>query len=263
MKDRAAIVVACASLCLAGAALVMTPAASAQSGKGYKAPRTVDGKPDFEGIWQARNTAQFDLEDHNGAFGIRAGRTVIVDPADGKIPYTPAARAKRNENFENRKKLDPNEKCFLAGVPRTMYMPYPFQIFQNANYVMMLSEYVHTTRTIFMQGQHPELIPIWMGDSRGKWEGETLVVDVTNNQPDTWFDMSGNFHSEDLHMTERWTRTEPDVLTYEVTFEDPKVFTRPWKISMPIYQIRDKNAEIFEYECHAYLEDEEARAKRK
>ncbi|MBV9507688.1 MAG: hypothetical protein JO323_22055 [Acidobacteriia bacterium] len=224
-------------------------------------PRLADGKPDLQGIWEARNTAAEDLEAHSAAAGIRAGESVIVDPPDGKIPYQPAAAAKQKENFAKRATADPVNRCFLPGVPRVTYMHYPFQIFQTPEYVAITYEYVHASRTIHMKGSHLEDIDFWMGDSRGRWEGDTLVVDVADNNPETWLDMSGNFHSEALHVVERYTRTSPDTLQYEATIEDPKVFTRPWKISMPLYRHTEKNAQLYEYECHVYREREAEKSK--
>ena len=242
------------------AGLLVGSAIEAQSA--YKAPRTPDGKPDLQGIWQARNTANAALESHGAAGGIAAGPGVIVDPPDGKIPYKPEAAEKRKQNFENRATADPLGKCFIPGVPRANYLPYPFQIFQTPKYVLMAYEYAHSTRTISLDGsKHLEDIDFWMGDSRGHWEGETLVVEVADLHDETWFDLSGDFHSDALKLVERYTRTGPETLQYEVSIEDPKVFTKPWKIAMPLYLHTEKNAQLYEYECHVYLE--EAARKRK
>jgi hypothetical protein len=228
----------------------------------YKAPRTPDGKPDLQGIWQVMNTAAVNLEDHIAVLGMPAGRSVIVDPADGKIPYTPAAAQKQKENFKNRAKADPLNICYIPGVPRVMYLPFPIQIVQTPKYVLMASEFAHTLRTVYMNGtKHPDVALFWIGDSRGHWDGETLVVDVANHLPDTWFDRSGNFHSDALHITERITRTEPDILTYEATLEDPQVFTRPWTIRMLLYRHKEPDFKLLEYECNAYLEDAEKEAR--
>jgi len=186
--------------------------------------------------------------------GIHAGPSVIVDPADGKIPYLPAAAAKRDENFRLRATKDPFNKCFLPGVPRLMYLPHPFQIFQTPSHVAIASEYNHTTRTIYMQGSHYAEGEWWMGDSRGKWVGDTLVVDVSDLNADTWLDMSGNFHSEQLRVVERYTRTGPETLQYEATLTDAKVFARAWTIRIPLYLRKD--AQLYEYECSVYLDDE-------
>ena len=224
--------------------------------KSYRAPRTPDGKPDLQGIWEARTTADGDLEAHGGSLGIRAGESVIVDPADGKIPYQPDARVKQRENFRQRATADPVNRCFLPGVPRITYMPYPFQIFQTPEFVAITYEYVHASRTINLKRlEHLDNIDFWMGDSRGRWEGETLVVDVADNNGDTWLDSSGNFHSPDMHVVERYTRTGPDTLRYEATIEDGKVLTKPFKISIPLYRHTEKNAQLYEYECHVYLEE--------
>jgi hypothetical protein len=171
-----------------------------------------------------------------------------------EIPYQPAALAKKRENFQNRETADPEAKCYLPGVPRLMYMPFPFQIFQTPAKLTMLFEYVHATRFIHTNGtpHPPGHIDWWMGDSRGRWEGDTLVVDVVDFNDQTWFDRAGNFHSDQLHLVERYTLTDPDHITYEVTVEDPQVFTRPWRMSMILYRHKEKNVQLLEYECYAF-----------
>jgi hypothetical protein len=230
---------------------------SAGAAQTYRAPRAPDGKPDLQGFWQALNTASYNVEPHSPGLGIPAGLGIVVDPPDGKIPYQPAAAAKQQENFKNRARLDPLNKCYSPGVPRMMYLPFPFQIIQTPKFIAITSEYAHTVRNIFFGSPHIPDLDFYMGDSRAHWEGETLVVDVTGNNDETWFDAAGNFHSDALHMIERYTRIEPDVLTYEATIEDPKVFTRPWKISMPLYRHREKNFRLLEYECQAYPEEDQ------
>lgn len=211
----------------------------------------------LSGIWQARNTAAGNLEAHAASTGIRAGNSVIVDPPDGKIPYKPEAVAKRDENFKNRATADPLNKCYLPGVPRMMYLPYPIEFFESATQISIVSEFAHTVRHVFMnkKGHYAEA-EFWMGDARGRWEGNTLVVDTGNLNAETWLDMSGNFHSAQLNVVERFTRTSDDTMRYEATLTDPEVYTRPWTIRMNLYRDREPNAQIFEYECHVYLEDE-------
>jgi hypothetical protein len=214
-------------------------------------PRTPDGKPDLSGIWQVMNTAAWDIQDHTAQKGIPAGVGVVVG---SEIPYRPEALAKKRENYANRATADPESKCYLPGVPRIMYMPYPFQIFQKPDQITMLFEYVHATRAIYTNGtQHPPgHIDWWMGDSRGRWEGDTLVVDVVHFNDQTWFDRAGNFHSEQLHLVERFTPLDRDHITYDVTVEDPKVFTAPWRMSMVLYRHREANAQLLEYECFSF-----------
>ena len=218
--------------------------------QGYKAPRTREGQPDLQGVWQTVNTAAWDIQDHNASLNVPAGAGVVEG---NEIPYQPSALAKKQENYKNRATLDPEKKCFMPGVPRVTYMPYPFRIFQTKDYVAIFYEYIHVQRIIHTNGtKHPEEIPFWMGDSRGRWEGDTLVVYTTNFTDKTWFDRAGNFHSADLHVVERFTRTGPDHIRYEATIEDPKVFTRPWKMSMPLYRRQEPNIQLLEYECYAY-----------
>ncbi|HVH25723.1 MAG TPA: hypothetical protein VM818_03150 [Vicinamibacterales bacterium] len=223
----------------------------------YAPPRTSYGHPDIQGIWQVLNTATaWNLEPHTATWEVPAGLGVIVDPADGMIPYQPPAAAKRAENFKNREAADPLGKCFKPGVPRLTYLPFPFQIIQSPQAVTIFYEYVHNFRTIHLDRKtHVDGLDFWNGDSIGRWEGNTLVVDVANFNGQAWLDRSGNFHSEALHVVERYTRIDSGTMTYEVTLEDPKVFTRPWKMSMPLHLRREPNVRLLEYECHAYAED--------
>jgi hypothetical protein len=238
------------------AILLLSSNAAAQT---YSPPRTAAGDPDLQGIWQVRNTANWDLQHHAGSLRTPAGLGVVVDPPDGSIPYQPWALEKKKQNFATRAKSDPVEHCYLAGVPRTMYLPFPFQILQTTDEVMILSEYVHTVRWIPLKKleRYPGY-ESWMGDPRAHWEGNTLVVESIGFNGQTWFDYAGNFHSEALKTTERFTRTAADTITYEVTIEDPKVFTRPWTIRMPIYLHKDMEV-ILEYECHVYAQEVESR----
>ena len=229
---------------------VVAITAFARPVSGQALPRTADGKPDLSGIWQAVNTANWNILAHGAEKDIPAGLGVVEGD---EIPYQPWAAAKQKENFTNRATADPESKCFLPGVPRIMYMPYPFQIFQTPAHIAMTFEYVHAVRRIFMNSPHPEGEVEWyMGDSRGHWEGDTLVVDVVDFTDQTWLDRSGNFHSASLHVIERYTPVSANHVNYEVTIEDPKVFTRPWKMSMPLYRRLDKGMRILENECYAF-----------
>jgi hypothetical protein len=216
---------------------------------GQALPRTADGKPDLSGIWQAVNTANWNILAHAAEKDVPAGLGVVEGD---QIPYQPTAAARQKENFANRATADPESKCYLPGVPRITYMPYPFQIFQTPAHIAITYEYVHAVRRIFMQGSHPDDIEWYMGDSRGHWEGDTLVVDVKNFNDQTWFDRSGNFHSEALHVVERYALAGVNTINYEATIEDPNVFTRPWKMSMPLYRRLDKGMRILENECYAF-----------
>jgi len=221
--------------------------AAAQGQRGAL-PRTADGKPDLSGIWQVVNTAHYDIEPHSAQEGVPGGLGVVEGDA---IPYQPWAAEKKRENLQNRASLDPLGKCFLPGVPRVTYLPFPFQIAQTEKYIAIAYEFAHTVRIIYTDGSpHPGPLDFWMGDSRGRWEGDTLVVDTTHFNGRTWLDMAGNFHSDALRVTERYTPVEGGhVMNYEVTLEDPKVFTRPWKMSMPIYRRAEKNLQLIDYDC--------------
>jgi hypothetical protein len=219
---------------------------------GVPLPRTADGKPDFSGIWQAFTTASWDLEDHGAEEGVPAGLGVVEG---GEIPYQPWALAKKQQHAANRRTLDPLSQCYMPGVPRVTYLPFPFEIVQTPQYIGISYEYGHTTRTVFLDGsKKPEALEFWMGDSHGHWEGDTLVVDVTLFTDKTWFDKVGNFHSLDLHVVERYTYLTENHLNYEATIEDPQVFTRPWKISFPLYRRIEQNIELLEYECLEFME---------
>ena len=216
-------------------------------------PRTADGKPNLQGIWQARSRAAYDLQDHSAKQGMPAGKGVVEGV---EIPYQPAAAAKKLENFANRQKADPLGKCYLPGVPRIMYMEFPFQIFQTPTQVAIAFEWSQVFRLIPTDGKPPlhDGYDSWMGTSRGRWEGDTLVVAVTNHNDKTWLDMAGNFHSDALRVVERYTMLDADTIQYQVTLEDSKVFTKPWKISMPL--VRQKNYDrLLEYQCQAEAEE--------
>jgi hypothetical protein len=250
---------AAAALIIALALGVIPTASEAEA---YKAPRTADGQANLNGIWQALNTANWDLQEHAarpgqavaiGAIGAVPAGLGVVD--GGEIPYLPAAAAKKKENFENRLTADPEVKCYLPGVPRATYMPYPFQIVQTPKYILMAYEYAGATRTIYMDKAPRSPADSWMGQSVGHFEGDTLVVDVTSLNDQTWLDRAGNFHSDALHVVERYSPLSSDALTYEATIEDPMVFSRPWKISMPLYRRLEKNARLLEFQCVEFVEE--------
>jgi hypothetical protein len=228
-----------------------TSALAGQSATGAGVARTADGRPDLSGFWQVLNTAAWDIQDHSAQPGVPAGQGVV----DGnEIPYQPWAAEKQKENFANRATADPASKCYLPGVPRLTYLPFPLQIVQATRDVIVLSEYAHAVRTIHMDGRpHPaDVVESWLGDSRGRWDGDTLVVDVTHFNGKTWFDRAGNFHSDALHVIERYTPAGPDHIDYVVTIEDANVFTRPWTMKMTLYRRKEKNFQLLEYECYGF-----------
>ena len=245
------------------AALVsaIVPLASQQARPGAM-PRTADGRPNLTGIWQVMNTANWDLQTHvarrgpvialGAAFSIPPGVGVVVGE---EIPYRPDMLARKLENQENWLTRDPEIKCYMPGIPRATYMPYPFQIVQSQDHVLMAYEYTSGSRVIRMNSKEPSPAPAWMGWSIGRWDGDTLVVDVTDQMEETWFDRAGNFHSDALHVVERYTPIDVNTLNYEVTIEDSKVFTRPWMIRMPIYRRQEPNAQLMEYKCVEFVEE--------
>ncbi|HYL36477.1 MAG TPA: hypothetical protein VEV17_11235 [Bryobacteraceae bacterium] len=228
----------------------------------YKAPRTADGKPNLNGIWQAVNTANWDLQGHTaqashilslGAQGAEPGGVGVVE--GGEIPYLREAFAQKQKNYANRFQDDPEIKCYQPGVPRATYLPFPFQIVQSKGVILISYEFANATRTIYMENAPDSPTDYWMGHSVGHWEGDTLVVSVTNLDDRTWFDRAGDYHSDALHVTERYTPISPDAMNYEATIEDPKVFSRPWKISLPLYKHLEKNARLMEFRCVEFVED--------
>ena len=242
----------------------------------YRAPHGPDGKPDLNGIWQALNEANYDLEAHvaRPAMALRAGPYGAVPAAaalalgavgavppslgvveGGEIPYKPEALARRKQNQQDWLSLDPEIKCYLPGVPRATYLPYPFQILQSASALTFVYEYAGAVRNVFLTDPGPAPADSWMRRSVGRWEGETLIIDVTDLNDQTWFDRAGNFHSDKLHVVESYTRTSPDVISYEATIEDPNIFTRPWKISMPLYRRLEKNAQLLDFKCVEFVEE--------
>ncbi len=233
------------------AAVVFSAVGREASGQSaYRAPRTTDGKPDLQGIWRTMNSANVNIQDHSAGSMGPAGHGVVVG---NELPYLPAALAKKKQNAAKWRTEDPYAKCFLPGVPRATYIGLPLQIVQTPGYVGIAYEYVHASRMVYTNGtKHQPDVEWWMGDSRGKWEGETLVVDVTNFNDQTWFDMAGNHHSSELHVVERYTRIGPDHMQYEATIEDPKTFSKPWKMSMLLYRQKEANAQLFDYSCFAF-----------
>jgi hypothetical protein len=227
-------------------ALAALPALAASSA--YSVPRLADGKPDLNGIWEIRAKVDGNLETAKVN-----GKSVIVEPKDGRIPYKPEELAKKKLNAKAAATDDPVNKCQMPGVPRLAYVPYPFQIVEAANQpvVVFLSQYVHTVRNINMGGEHLDGLDLWLGDSRGHWDGDTLVVDVADFNDMTWFDGAGSQHSGAMHVVERFTRTSPTNINYEATIEDPMVLTKPFKIAMPLTLHTEKNVQLLEHECYA------------
>jgi hypothetical protein len=189
-----------------------------------------------------------------GAAGAVPAGLGIVE--GGEIPYQAWAAEKKKQNSKSWLSADPEIKCYLPGVPRATYMPFPFQIVQTPKHVLITYEFAGASRIVYMDtAKFESPVDTWMGHSRGRWEGDSLVIDVTSFNDQTWFDRAGNFHSDGLHVVERYTRISPDALMYEATIEDPKVFTRPWKISLPLYRRLEKNIQLLEFKCVEFAEE--------
>jgi hypothetical protein len=238
--------------------------------------RGPNGKPDLNGVWQVLNTANYDLEAHParaamqlvegpvvpvphpdilslGAVGsVPAGLSAVVG---GKIPYTKKALKQRNENKNNWLERDPEIKCYLPGVPRATYMRLPFQIFHSEKAIFFAYEYAGAVRNIYLEDPGPAPVDSWMGQSWGYWEGDTFVIKASGFNGQTWLDRAGNFHSEELKVTERYTLMNPYTMNYEATIEDEKVFTRPWKISMILYKRVGKDAQLQQFKCVEFVEE--------
>ena len=254
---------------------VLGCAGGQDQGQGPGVARAEDGNPDLNGIWQAVTTANWDIETHQaeagphpgvmGAWGAQPGGLGIVE--GGTIPYTPEALAEKQENLENRMVVmptndprrfdtgDPELQCYRPGVPRANYMPFPFQIFQNSEQILITYEYKGAHRLVNLASNEEAPAGSWMGWSNGRWEGDTLVVDVTGFNGLAWFDRAGNFATDALHVVERWTPMGPNHLMYEATIEDPNVYTQPWTISFPIYRRLEPNVQLMEFNCVPFVEE--------
>jgi hypothetical protein len=251
----------------AGIALGQAPApaparAATPAAAGYRAPRAFDGHADLSGIWFTMSSANWDLQDHSpqqgpmwelGAIGAEpAGQSVVEG---GTIPYLPAALAKKKQNWDNRRTTDPEAKCYMPGIPRANYMPYPFQIIQSPTGILFVYEYASSNRLVNMGKPVEAGSDTWMGTNNGKWEGETLVIDVTGLNGLAWFDRAGDFSSDQLHVVERFTRTDATHMNYQATIEDPKTFSKPWKINLTLYKRVEKNAQLLEFKCVEFAEE--------
>ncbi len=264
------------------AAVSLTVAPTAQQGRGNPPPPApagaqgrgpaarlaqIAGHPNFNGVWQAIGSAHWNLEDHSAAaagpanapfwqlgamFAIPAGQSVVVG---GTIPYLPAGLKKRQENMAGWPKSDPEAKCYMAGIPRSTYMPYPFQIVQGQKDILFVYEYASSNRIVHMDKPSEPPVDSWMGWSNGKWDGNTLVIEVTGNNDQTWFDRAGNHHSDALKVTERYTLAGENHINYEATIEDAKTFSKPWQIRMPLYRRMEQNAQLLEYKCVEFSEE--------
>jgi hypothetical protein len=269
MVFRSIAVLALAGLMVAASSALAAPPA-------FKPHHLADGHPDFNGVWQAMNTAGYDIEPHTAraALAFRPGPVVPVPAKEvvalgavgsvpaglgvvegGEIPYTPAAKAQRDDNRAHYLERDPEVKCYLPGVPRANYMALPFQIFQSAKEMLFAYEYAGAVRNIMFTDPGPAPIDSWMGQSVAHWEGDTLVVVVTGQNDSTWFDRAGNFHSADMKVVERYTLIDEDTLRYEAEITDPATFTRPWKLILNLYRRKGEDARLQQFKCVEFVEE--------
>lgn len=243
---------------------LLLPAALSVQAQDDDIPR-LDGKPDLNGIWQVMNSANWNLEAHSaekleqfwdaGAlFSIPAGKSV-VQTEDGEIPYTEEALQRREELRADWPESDPETYCYLPGIPRATYMPYPFQIAQGTGDILMVYSYATSNRLIHMSDHQQPPVDTWMGRSNGHWEGDTLVVETTGFNARAHLDRAGNHFSSSLKVTERFDLENENVLWYEATLEDPETYTRPWTIRMPLYKHVEDNAELLEHKCVPFVEE--------
>jgi hypothetical protein len=235
-----------AVLAAAALAVASLPVAAADA----KLPRLANGHPDFTGIWQSTTAADYDLEPHAARKDAPPGQGIVEGDV---IPYKPEALAQRQRNFDQRLKEDPRLKCYTLGVPRGVYYPEPFQILQRPRDLTLVHQFGHSVRTIHTNGTlHPTKTDneYWLGDSRGHWDGDTLVVDVTDFTDETWLDRSGNFHSTALHVVEHWKLRDANTIEYTATLEDPEVYSKPWNIQVYLHRHREKNFQLIENYCY-------------
>jgi hypothetical protein len=261
-----------AGVTAAAVTLFSGPGVTGQSRTGT-IPR-LNGKPDLNGIWQTINTANWDIQAHSAkpALAMRPGpvvpipaKEVIAFGAVGAIPsglgvvegdelpYTPEGLKKKQENQANWLSRDPEIKCFLPGVPRATYQPFPFQITHSNSAFFIAHEYAGAVRNIYLKDPGPPQIDSWMGISHGVWEGDTFVVRTSGFNDQTWFDRAGNHHSDQLKVTERFTMTDADHINYSATIEDPPTFTRAWTMSMPLYRRVERNAQLGQFKCVEFV----------
>jgi hypothetical protein len=229
-------------------------------------PERIAGKPNLNGIWQAANTAHWNLEAHSAKAleefwqlgslaAIPAGQSVVVGE---EIPYLPEALAKRDENRAGWPAAEPEAKCYMPGIPRATYMPYPFEIVQGeGDTILFAYTYANANRPVFMNPDDHVIAPVdlWMGRSNGRWDGDTLVIEVNSNIDQTWLDRAGNHHSAATVVTERYTLLNENAMQYEATIDDPETYSRPWTIRMPLYRQIEENARLLEFNCVEFAEE--------
>jgi hypothetical protein len=222
-------------------------------------PATISGHPNLNGIWEVINTADWNLESHSieglsndfwrlGAIAvIPAGQSLLK--GGGTIPYLPEALKMRDENKSKWPEADPEAKCYMPGIPRATYQNFPFQIFQGDGDLLMAYPFAATNRIIYMKDHSDLPVDSWMGKSNGVWEKDVLVVTTTSQNGQSWLDRAGNFASNQLKVTERFRLLDSTHIMYEATLDDPRTFSKPWTIEMPLYRRIESNVQLLEHKC--------------
>lgn len=256
--------------------LLLVVTSTALAIDGYEPLRMANGKPDFNGVWQVMNRANFNLEPHGpqAAMALRAGPVTPVPAKEvvalgavgavpaglgvvqgGPIPYKRDARRQRDENKADWLQSDPEIKCYLPGIPRATYMDYGFQIFQNSEALVFSYEYAGAVRNMALSDPGPAPIDSWMGQSWMRWDGDSMLIETSGFNGQTWLDRAGNFHTDQLKVTERFTLVSAGVMEYEATLEDPNVYTRPWTIKMPVYRRVSPDDRLMKFNCVEFVEE--------
>ena len=246
---------------LLAACVVLGANAQAQSASKSAIPRLANGKPNFSGVWQALTTANWNILTHGASAGpIEYGALLATPPGYGivdgdEIPYLPAAAEQQKRNYDNRFKDDPELKCYMPGVPRANYMPYPLQVFHSDNRMLIAYQFAGAARIVNLDKAPPSAIDSWMGVSNARWDGDTLVVDVSGFNGLAWLDRAGNHASPALHVVERYTLVGRDAIDYSATLEDPQTFSKPWTMRFRLQRNPDPDAHLMEFKCVPFTEE--------
>ena len=249
------------TLALLTLCVLLTANTHAQGTRASDLPRLANGKPNLSGVWQALTTANWNLLTHGASAGPPEYGALLATPpgygiVDGdEVPYLPAAAEQQRRNYDKRWKEDPELKCYMPGVPRANYLPYPLQIFHSDSHMLVAYQFAGAARIVNFGAPQPSAIDSWMGVSYAHWDGDTLVVDVTGFNGQAWLDRAGNHTSPALHVVERYRLVGPDAIDYSATLEDPQTFSRPWSMHFRLYRDPDSHAQLMEFKCVPFTEE--------